>query len=118
MSAKHLLEQGIIERVGRGRGVRLLLSRRFYRYIGKAGVYTRKRGLDRETNKELLLKHIQDNRNEGSQLKELVQVLPALSYVQVQKLLQDLRMNGQIHKIGNTKAARWYPGKPTISNYA
>ncbi len=111
LKAEHLLEQGIIERVGRGRGVRLLLSRRFYRHIGKGGVYTRKRGLDRETNKELLLKHIKDNRNEGGQLKELVQVLPALSYAQVQKLLQDLRMNGQIHKIGNTKAARWYPGR-------
>ncbi len=118
LKAEHLLEQGIIERVGRGRGLRLLLSRQFYRYLGKAGVYTRKRGLDCETNKELLLKHIQDNRNEGSQLKELVQVLPALSYVQVQKLLQDLRMKKQIHKIGNTKAARWYPGKPPISNYA
>ncbi len=106
----HLLDQGIIERVGRGRGVRLMLSRQFYRYIGKAGTYTRKRGLDRETNKELLLKHIRDNRKEGSQLKELVQVLPSLSYVQVQKLLQELRIKGQIHKVGNTSAARWYPG--------
>ena len=110
LRVEHLLEQGIIERMGRGRGVRLLLSRRFYRHIGKAGVYTRKRGLDRETNKELLLKHIQDNRNEGSRLGELVQVLPALSYVQVQKLLQDLRIQGRIHKTGNTNAARWYPG--------
>ncbi len=108
----HLLEKGIIERVGRGRGVRLLLSRQFYRHIGQAGVYTRKRGLDRETNKELLLKHIQDNRKEGSQLRELVQVLPALKYVQVQKLLQELRIKGQIHKVGNTSAARWYPGGP------
>ena len=107
---EHLLEQGIIERVGRGRGVRRLLSRRFYRHLGKAGVYTRQRGLDRETNKELLLKHIQDNRNEGSPLRELVQVLPALSYVQVQKLLQDLRIQGRIHRVGNTNAARWYPG--------
>ena len=110
LRVEHLLEQGIIERVGRGRGVRLLLSRRLYRHIGKAGVYTRKRGLDRETNKELLMKHIQDNRNEGSRLGELVQVLPALSYVQVQKLLQDLRIQGRIHKVGNTNAARWYPG--------
>ena len=110
LRVEHLLEQGIIERVGRGRGVRLLLSRRFYRHIGKAGVYTRQRGLDRETNKELLLKHIQDNRNEGSRLGELVQVLPALSYVQVQKLLQDLRIQGRILKVGNTNAARWYPG--------
>ena len=108
----HLLDLGIIERVGRGRGVRLLLSRQFYRHIGQAGVYTRRRGLDRETNKELLLRHIQDNRKEGSQLRELVQVLPALSYVQVQKLLQELRIKGQIHKVGNTSAARWYPGGP------
>ena len=107
-----LLERGIIERTGRGRSARLLLSRRFYRHIGKAGVYTRKRGLDRETNKELLLKHIQDNRKEGSPLRELRQVLPALSYVQVQRLIQELRTEGQIHKEGNTSSARWYPGSP------
>ena len=100
-----------IECVGRGRGGRLL-SRQFYRHIGQAGVYTRKRGLDRETNKELLLKHIRDNRKEGSQLRELRQVLPALSYAQVQKLLQELRIKGQIHKVGNTSATRWYPGGP------
>ena len=114
LRVEHLLEQGIIERVGRGRGVRLLLSQRFYRHIGKAGVYTRKRGLDRETNKELLLKHIQDNRKEGSRLGELVQVLPALSRAQVQNLLRGLRHEGRIHKIGVTKAARWYPGKPSF----
>ncbi len=109
---EHLLEQGIIERVGRGRGVRLLLSRQFYRHLGKAGVYTRKRGLDRETNKELLLKHIQDNRKEGSQLRELRQVLPALSRDQVQSLLRGLKNEGRIYKVGTTRAARWYPGRP------
>ena len=109
---EHLMEQGIIERVGRGRGVRLLLSRRFYRHIGKAGVYTRKRGPDSETNKELLLKHIQDNRREGSPLRELVQVLPALSRAEVQNLLRGLRHEGRIHNVGRTKATRWYPGTP------
>ena len=108
----YLLEQGIIERVGRGRGVRLLLSRQFYRHIGKAGVYTRKRGLDRETNKELLLKHIQDNQKEGSQLRELRQVLPALSRDQVQNLLRGLKSEGRIYKVGATKGARWYLGRP------
>ena len=108
----HLLEQGIIERVGRGRGVRLLLSRQFYRHIGQAGVYTRRRGLDRETNKELLLKHIQDNRKEGSQLRELRQVLPTLSRDQVQNLLRGLKSEGRIYKVGATRAARWYPGRP------
>lgn len=105
-----LLEQGIIERMGRGRGVRLLLSQRFYRHLGKAGVYTRKRGLDRETNKSLLLKHIQDNRKEGSQLQELKQVLPALSGDQIQTLLRELKAAGLIHNTDRTRAARWYPG--------
>ena len=108
---EHLLKQGIIERVGRGRGVRLMLSQQFYRHIGKSGVYTRKRGLDRETNKELLLKHIQDNRKDGSQLRELVQVLPALSRDQVQNLLRGLKSEGRIYKVGATKGARWYPGR-------
>ena len=112
---EHLLEQGIIERVGRGRGVRLLLSQRFYRHIGKAGVYTRRRGLDRETNKELLLKHIQDNQDEGSRLGELLQVLPALSRAQVQNLLRSLRREGRVQNVGRTNAARWYPGKPLFS---
>ena len=111
---EHLLEQGIIERLGRGRGVRLLLSQRFYRRLGKAGVYTRKRGLDRETNKALLLKHIQDNKREGSQLRELRQVLPSLSRDQVQKLLQELKIEGRIYKTGYTKAARWHPGKASF----
>jgi len=109
----YLLEQGIIERMGHGRGVRLLLSQQFYRRLGKGGVYTRKRGLDRETNKALLLKHIQDNRKEGSQLQELRQVLPALSRDQVQTLLRELKEASLIHNTERTRAARWYPG-PTL----
>jgi len=88
----------------------LLLSQQFYRRLGKAGVYTRKRGLDRETNKALLLKPIQDNGKEGSQLQELRQVLPALSRDQVQTLLRELKAAGLIHNTERTRAARWYPG--------
>lgn len=109
----HLLDQGLIERLGRGRGVRWLLSQRFYRRLGKTGVYTRKRGLDRETNKALLLQHIHDNRKEGSQLQDLKQVLPALSRDQVQTLLRELKRSGRIHNTDRTRAARWYPGPPT-----
>ena len=105
-----LVERGVIETVGRGRGARYILSRRLYGFLGKRGVYTRKRGLDRETNKELLLKHIRENRKEGSQLRELMQVLPALSRDQVQRLLRELKAVGRIHNVGRTRAGRWYPG--------
>ena len=107
---EHLLEQGIIERLGRGRGVRLLLSQRFYRCLGKAGVYTRKRGLDRETNKTLLLQHIKDSAETGTRLAELQQVLPSLSRDQVRTLLRELKRVGLVEVRGTTKAACWFPG--------
>ena len=76
----------MIERAtGRGK---FILSRRFYGFVRKKGVYTRKKGLDREQNKTLLLKHIIDNGAEGSPLSELLQVLPALTPSQVQSLLK------------------------------
>ena len=105
-----LVELGIIETVGRGKGTRYILSRSFYGFIGKRGVYTRKKGLDRETNKALLLKHIRDNRKDGAQLNELSEVLPALPRQQVQALLRELQSDEQIHVVGKTKGARWFPG--------
>lgn len=105
-----LVDHGLIERTGRGRGVRYMLSRDLYAFLGQKGVYTRQRGLDRETNKALLLKHLQDNAQAGSQLSELIQVLPALSSDQVQWLLRELQIGGLTHRVGRTKGARWYPG--------
>ncbi len=102
-----LLDRGIIERVGSGKGARLLLSRRFYRHLGQAGVYTRKRGLDRETNKQLLLKHVIESRDEGAPIKELLQVLPALSRSMILRLMSELRDEGQIYLKGQKKGARW-----------
>lgn len=102
-----LLELGVIERVGRGR---LILSRRYYSFIGRRGAYTRKKGLDRETNKALLFKHIQDYAELGSPLKDLMQVLPSQSRGQVRTLLQELRGEGKAHPRGKRKGARWFPG--------
>jgi len=104
-----LLELGLIERLGRGKGTRYILSRRLYAAIRKKGVYTRKKGLDRETNKALLLKHITDNAIEGSTLTELKQVLPSETHSSVQWLMRQLKYEGRIRLVGKTKAARWYP---------
>jgi ATP-dependent DNA helicase RecG len=103
----HLLEQGIIERLGRGRGVRLLLSQRFYRRLGKAGVYTRKRGLDRETNKALLVRHLQESGDAGCPISELQQVLPSQSRDQLKRLLSELRREGRVQLVGERRGARW-----------
>jgi len=105
-----LIESGIVESIGRGKGTRYLLSHSLYAAIGAKGVHTRKKGLDRETNKALLVKHIRANEITGSRMKELRQVLPSNSRSEIQVLLRELVKEKVVHVHGATKAARWYPG--------
>lgn len=108
-----LVEMGAVEsNGGRGKGARYLLARRLYEALGAKGVYTRKKGLDRDTNKALLLQHIQRNAAAGARMAEFKQVLPALGRGQIQALIQELANDGQVRLLGRTKAARWYPGAP------
>ena len=102
-----LMDLGIIER---GAGRTSILSRRFYDSVGKAGVYTRKKGLDRETNLALLKKHIDEKGTAGVRLEDLCQVIPSLPRTHVQSLLQTLKRRGQAHPIGNRRAGLWYSG--------
>lgn len=102
-SIQHLLDLGLIEHAGRGR---LILARKYHALVGRPGEYTRQRGLDRETNKALLVRHVQDNA--GCQLNELCQVLPNLSAQQVQNLLRELKTEGRLRTEGRTRAGRWF----------
>jgi hypothetical protein len=74
-----------------------------------------KRGLDRETNKALLLQHIAHFRQEGSRLQDLLQVLPQLTRDQVQKLLRELKSAGLVSVTGKTKSSRWFPGTGPVT---
>lgn len=107
---KHLIDMGIVESIGRGRSTRYLLCQRYYTFAGKAGIYTRRKGLDKETNKELLLKHIKSSSKNGTTLMELCQVLPTLAKRQVQELLKELKVGELAHFKGKTKASLWFPG--------
>ncbi len=105
-----LIEAGAIEAQGRGRGIRYHLSRALYAAIGQKGAYTRRKGLDHETNKALLMQHLAGNPDVGAPLSELCQVLPAQSISSVQRLLRELRAEGRLTLQGSRRAARWYPG--------
>jgi len=102
---KRLVEMGIIEHVSRDKYV---LARGFYEISGRSGTRTRLVGLDRETNKELLYKHIKDNGDKGTPFNELQQVLPGHSRSQVQILLRELRTEGRIFVTGSKKGALWF----------
>ena len=102
---RYLTEMGVVEHVGRNKYV---LARSLYSAVGEPGKHTRIVGLDRDTNKELLVKHIRKQGSKGTQLKELQQVLPGLNRIQIQVLLRELRKEQRICCIGKTSAARWY----------
>ena len=100
-----LIEMGIVEHIGRKKYV---LARSLYAATGKTGVHTRQVGLDRNTNKELLLKHIRQNNAVGTPFKELQQVLPGLNRNQIQDLMKELKKDGKVFCEGKTSAARWF----------
>lgn len=102
---KKLMDLGIVEHIGRNKYV---LARSLYTAAGKPGIHTRVVGLDRDTNKELLLKHIRKNGDKGTPFKELQQVLPGHNRSQIQVLMRELRADGRIDCKGKTSAARWF----------
>lgn len=111
-----LRDQGVVETIGRGRGQRVVLARQVYEFLGKLGDYTRHRGLDHETNKQLLLRHIVENADIGSPMADLQSVLPAMSRAQLRALLTELKEESKVTSRGNTKAARWYPTSESSSS--
>jgi len=110
-AANRLLEIGLVERVRRGE---LVLARRLYAGLGKRAAYTRRKGLDKETNKQLLLRHIERSGHSGAPMAELMQVLPSLTRDQVRVLLRELRAEGRATVVGRTRAARWFTSERRI----
>lgn len=104
--ADRLVTDGLLERISRGRGARLILSRTFSQAIGESATYTRRKGLDQEEGKLLLFKHLEHKGEEGAPLTELAQVLPSKSKRQVQHLLNLLAEEGK------ALAPRRGPGAP------
>lgn len=104
----NLIDAGAVEAIGRGRGTRYILSRALYASIGASGVHTRKKGLDHETNKEMLVKHLRTEGASGAALSVLLQVIPAVSQRGVQQLLRELREEGRVELRGTRRWARWY----------
>ena len=109
---KGLLAAGVVERTGRGK---VILSRRFYSFLGGSGEHTRKAGLDRETEKELLIKHLKASGADGAPMSELLQVLSGKNRDHVKRLLEQLRDDGRAHVVGTKRTSRWRPGPASSS---
>ncbi len=104
---KKMMDLGVVESFGRGRGVKYLLSKRYYAGVGSHGTYTRRKGLDREEYKALLLQHLRQCGKKGCQMGQLQQVLPSRSKEQIRTLLKQLKIQGYVRMEGEFRGSRW-----------
>ncbi len=72
-----------------------------YDFSNKRGAYTRTRGLNRETNKELILLHLRHHKT--GFIKEFEEVLPSLTRNQIHALLKELKAEGKATHTGRQK---------------
>lgn len=95
-----LSNAGIIERLGSNR---FILSKQYYASIDRKGVYTRRRGLDKETNKELIILHLKHYKK--GYIKEFLEVLKDVPQSTVNSYLAELKQTGTIELVG--KPTSW-----------
>ncbi len=105
-----LIDAGAVESKGQGKGKHHFLSRELYVEMGTPGAHTRRQGLDHETNKELLFKHLRSCGTQGAQISELEHVLPANSRRSIQRLLKELKTEERIRLEGIREFSRWFIG--------
>lgn len=102
---KRFLDLGIIEKIGRTRGTKYILSHNYYIHEGKTGIHTRVKGISRDKYKELILNHLKTNRK--GYLKDFKDVFPELKPMDISNLLRELRADGEIFYTGHTLSGYW-----------
>ncbi|MBI3618433.1 putative DNA binding domain-containing protein [Candidatus Peregrinibacteria bacterium] len=99
------LELGLIEQHGKTRGAQYILARQFYDSIDRRGIHTREKGLSRDAKKQLILQHLQENKR--VQLWELQDAFPGVPARTLSNVLQELKDNNIIERVGSRKTGYW-----------
>jgi ATP-dependent DNA helicase RecG len=102
---RRLIEKGIIEVFGRGKGTKYILTKKYYSFVGQKGIYTRRRGLENVEKKELILKHLRIHQK--GNMEEFQQIFPTLTRYQIHTLLKSLKVKELIRYTGAPKTGHW-----------
>lgn len=101
-AVEKLVEAGLVEPHGTGRGRTYTLSATLYRHSGKKAEYVRQAGFDKLQQEQMLLKYIDTH---GSIKRGDVMELCHLTHNQAYKLLARLKKAGEIGQVGDKKGA-------------
>lgn len=97
------IELGLIEKYGRGRGQKFVLSHKYYSANGRAGEHTRITGLSREMRRATILQHLK--KNHGVTNKELQDAMPDMKAEEISSLLKGMKKDDLITYEGSSP--RW-----------
>ncbi|MDR3583422.1 MAG: putative DNA binding domain-containing protein [Candidatus Pacebacteria bacterium] len=100
------IDLGIVEQVGKTRGAKYCLSRNYYAAQGKSGKHTRIMGISRDAKKQLIADHLKRNIG-GGRLEDFAEAFPEMKRQDISNLLQELKRQGKIFKMGGTKNGVW-----------
>ncbi len=103
---KKFLEAGIIQKVGKGRGIKYILSHQYYESVGQSGKHTRIEGLLRNQVKELILNHIR--KGKPSRREDLLSGFPEYNPKDLSNILQELKKEGKLIFKGPRKGGIWH----------
>lgn len=99
------LRLGLIEKAGRTRGTKYLLSHHYYKHADQPGVHTRLRGLSRDQKKELILNHLKKNKK--GFMKDFKDVFVEMDQPAIRDLLREMKKAGKIDHVGSKRAGYW-----------
>lgn len=100
------IKLGIIESIGKGRGTKYILSKRYYETIGQSGKHTRIKGLNRNQIKELIINHISEGK--PAHRIDLITGFSECRPQDISNILQELRKTGRIYFKGDRRTGQWF----------
>lgn len=95
----------IVERVGSGRGVNYILSRRYYQYTNSMGQHTRLSGLNSAVKKNIIIEHLR--RNGRVTNAELQVAMPDMEMKAISNLLSRMSKQNIIQHVGTMRSGYW-----------
>lgn len=109
---KFFRDNNIIEKIGKGRGTKYVLAKKFYDFIDNRVEYTRKKWLSKEQQKEVLMNYFRQHKK--GKMSDFIELFEKkLDNNKVFVLLNELRKEGLIFFDGKQRSVKgiWRVGK-------
>lgn len=102
------LKLGLIDKIGKKKGTRYILSKQYYEHIGDSGTHTKLKGITREQKKMLIINHLEQfGKGKSAEFQRALD----LDQIQIRNLMTELKNDKKVKRIGNKVSGYWVINK-------